>query len=489
MFCLFVEASRASESSYNTVSEDECGACTPVQNVCPDDDIQTITIPEDENFTDSIRTDKSDKCCSNHDSNDPVDSRQSVEGALVHGLHLPLSDDDEFYSLLPDGALDLPSARAGSQDIEYSSDASGHTGSSCTSKQKQFISSADNESNSDGFTSTEFYIDESLPSSITDSLPLKKLHELQILLQEKSTMLDSKETEINKNLEIIMALRTKIDKSDEKNKCMQKVLGQSLTNMKSSIKNLDEQIKNNLVDVASWMKSTTNQIVTKINEFGENKALMTEAKLTSMENDHKIVIEEMKDKLMKRIHSLEKIQFQLQQQSANLVEEKHEKENIIKEHEKKMEELNAEHLTLIDDVQKKMILEQELELEYIREDHQKELATYETQLEITSNEMSEATEKLRNMEKVAETSIEDMRTYFQQEKDEMMKGERRNRIWGNKNNFYMFLIADFRDEHELTIENLNQDHKKELHKCICELKIEIEKRHQEELETTQEQVL
>ena len=52
------------------------------------------------------------------------------------------------------------------------------------------------ELSSEGFSTADFYIDESMPSSMTDSPPYKKIQELQALLNDKISMLDSKEKEL-----------------------------------------------------------------------------------------------------------------------------------------------------------------------------------------------------------------------------------------------------------------------------------------------------
>ncbi len=52
------------------------------------------------------------------------------------------------------------------------------------------------ELSSEGFSTADFYIDESLPSSMTDSPPYKKIQELQALLNDKLALLDNKEKEL-----------------------------------------------------------------------------------------------------------------------------------------------------------------------------------------------------------------------------------------------------------------------------------------------------
>lgn len=52
------------------------------------------------------------------------------------------------------------------------------------------------ELSSEGFSTADFYIDESMPSSMTDSPPYKKIQELQSLLNDKISMLDNKEKEL-----------------------------------------------------------------------------------------------------------------------------------------------------------------------------------------------------------------------------------------------------------------------------------------------------
>ena len=62
--------------------------------------------------------------------------------------------------------------------------------------QPKATSETSPELSSEGFSTADFYIDESLPSSMTDSPPYKKIQELQALLNDKISMLDSKEKEL-----------------------------------------------------------------------------------------------------------------------------------------------------------------------------------------------------------------------------------------------------------------------------------------------------
>ena len=62
--------------------------------------------------------------------------------------------------------------------------------------QPKATSETSPELSSEGFSTADFYIDESLPSSMTDSPPYKKIQELQALLNDKISILDSKEKEL-----------------------------------------------------------------------------------------------------------------------------------------------------------------------------------------------------------------------------------------------------------------------------------------------------
>ena len=433
----------APQSSYTPIPEDECGSQTPIQNSSPnktDDqncgqetstssDIETINVQEDENLlTDSTQTTKAcDKTCSHgdnhvsvHDTSNPPDASSALVADVFPS---PLSDDDEFYSLLPDGALDIPSARAGSQDAEHSSTSSHTASSSNTSKQKIATTPPDNdEMNSEGFMSADFYIDESLPSSMTDSPSSKRLQELQMLLQEKSVMLDSRDKEICKHQEIVVSLQDQVEQIGEKNKCIEKIVEQSIAQMKDSLKGFDDQFKQEHVDLAKWLQSTTEGILQKIVQFDESSSQQTENELVEVKKEHQTIVEEWKEKLNSAEESFSKLEVQLQAKIDNIDELKLEKQNLVEQHSEKMEELRITQTATVDELQKKLILEHELELENTKEVYDGQLNDYELQIEAVNQELQITTEKLRNVEKDLEAGQEDLRVKLQEEKDQLRKG-------------------------------------------------------------------
>lgn len=54
----------------------------------------------------------------------------------------------------------------------------------------------DDLASSEGFTTADFFIDESMPSSMTESAPSKKVAELQLIVQEKTAVIEVKDKEL-----------------------------------------------------------------------------------------------------------------------------------------------------------------------------------------------------------------------------------------------------------------------------------------------------
>lgn len=138
------------------------------------------------------------------DTTDSGDLQKSVEVISSQCSIGPPDDDDdndEFMSLQPEGLPDpvppeessATSSRESRGRKSLDSLAPGVPMLKSDKTKSSTETSPDlEEVNSDGFTTADFYIDESMPSSMTESPPTKKVHELQQLLHEKNVMLSSK---------------------------------------------------------------------------------------------------------------------------------------------------------------------------------------------------------------------------------------------------------------------------------------------------------
>ena len=63
------------------------------------------------------------------------------------------------------------------------------------------------EISSEGFSTADFYIDESMPSSMTESPPYKKIQELQALLNDRCALLENKEKQLTSSREELDEVR------------------------------------------------------------------------------------------------------------------------------------------------------------------------------------------------------------------------------------------------------------------------------------------
>ncbi|CAH1774266.1 unnamed protein product [Owenia fusiformis] len=366
-------------------------------------------------------------------ANSPIEELKSLD-INVHSTELAASPqtDDEQYMTTAFEHVDKPA-------VESTKDKAKIIKQKSPNEQ-----SPDVESLGQDFQTADFYIDESMPSSMTESNS-RRVAELQKAVQEKSSQVEAAEKEI-------LEMRQKLEQVEEKLRLLHDLSEKSSLKLHCDVLSIEKQLQKDTDDFNTFMEHTSTQIIQAITNVEAREAELRRKTLEDVQAQHKSELQKITNDLDLKSGKLEDTERELQSYHEKLNELNEKFENIVVEKEDEIKELAKKYKTELDELSQKLTLEHEIDLDKIRTDFTRDLEIKDNDLKHLTDDLKESQEKVEEMKK----------------ENENIKSE---------------LEDKFKTEKEDIISNLNSEHNTKLERVLEETRSSMHKAHEDELQS------
>ena len=278
------------------------------------------------------------------------------------------------------------------------------------------------EVNSEGFTTADFYIDESMPSSMTESPPTKKMvAELQMVLHEKSAQLDTKERELEQHRRTLEVARQRLSTMEDNFKMLHDVTEKGRLKLKCDVLSIEKQIQRDKDEFNTFMDSVTRRLVEVIEKFETQQNEERCAVSDATKSDYEKRLAEVSEKLEVETQKLHDSQQEIDLYHKQL-KDRDEKYDCL-QHEMATALSDAEENCRleVDDTKKRLILEHEVEMDRVQAELRDELEVTEEQLSQVTSAVAEKEATISALERKLKDVTEKLHSEFQEEKENLRK--------------------------------------------------------------------
>ena len=299
------------------------------------------------------------------------------------------------------------------------------------------------EPSSQDFMTADFFIDESMPSSMTESPSNRRLLELQQSLQDKTSQVESLTRELD-------LCRTLLDKETKKCESLCEATKTRTSDIRTDISQLVKEFnseRDNLVDYIKCVKHTCLNVITK---YLENQEATHEKVLTEVNDKQASVVKELENKLDIESQKLSDAYEEVNVYQQKVLETEKHYESLKEEMDLKVSELERNIEVEKTEISKRLMLEHEIELDKVRSDFIHDIETKDAEIQSLQDNLHEKTT---------------LSTKLQSEKDSLVET----------------LTAELEIQKEKEIEVLNKNHSEKLEEELNSLKDSLIKSHQMEL--------
>ncbi|KAK7099647.1 RB1-inducible coiled-coil protein 1-like isoform X2 [Littorina saxatilis] len=326
------------------------------------------------------------------------------------------------------------------------------------------------------FTTADFYIEDSMPSSITDSPPKprdsgKDRGEMNAALAEKTKRVGELEGEVS-------ALQAKLASQEEKLTSLQSMLNRDVVALRQNLAGIKECVRHSdgervrvvsgaqeaVVGVCASLVASVErekeEVVDREREGSRRTVAGLEAQLQAKSKQ----VDELQQGMLKVSHGIADLNKELQQTRDS--------------HQKETDALREKHTADLQEVTKKNILEVELETDRVRTELQQRLDEWEAELQRLQEELQKSQSQLVQAQEEKERATEALQKEFCREKEELtesLKARHRQAI--------AELQTTFTQEERRKLESTQREHSErkdaEMQKRLQEVEATFEKRMQE----------
>ena len=348
------------------------------------------------------------------------------------------------------------------------------------------------EAASEGFTTADFYIDESMPSSLTESVG-RKLAELQQVIQDKTSQLEHKERELEEQRRSLDQLQPRLLRAQENFQLLHSVIQKGALQLRCDILNMEKQVQREKDDYQTFMDSVTKNLVDTIARFEAEQTSQRNLQLETLVTEHSTKVQKLEESLELEVEKLKDAQSEIDIYDRKLKEKLDELDCLKQDFEKQLGELNGKHEEEINTTKNQMLLEHEVEMEKVRSDLDVEVAKKDQELHdmITLLDVKDKEIEHQKLGKIHEEEVlcekfqkekQEIQTILQLEYNEKLKKSKEileEKFRKSLEEETEKLKKDFEDKLQSETENINKNSEAEKDKVLCEMRAELEKCHTE----------
>ncbi|ELU18827.1 hypothetical protein CAPTEDRAFT_226747 [Capitella teleta] len=276
----------------------------------------------------------------------------------------------------------------------------------------------------EGFTTADFYIDESLPSSMTESARSRKLVELQQSVQEKAVALEFKEAELSEQKAAAEELKCRLNKMNDNFKALREVAEKGALQLKCEVLGLEKQALKERDDMRVCVDNVTRGVVDVISKFQEQQERIREQVVKGLKTEKERLIEEYEAKLELEKERVLDSHRELQLGEAMLSAKIEELDCLQRTTERKIDGMGKKHEEELSEIRKQMMLEHEVELDKMRDEWRRDGEKMELELKDVILQRDQRIEEILKEKEALLAQFEEDKTHCLEElrdKCEIMK--------------------------------------------------------------------
>ena len=332
---------------------------------------------------------------------------------------------------------------------------------------------------SEGFTTADFYIDESMPSSMTES-NTRRVTELQQVIQEKSSLLEVRERELEEQRRAVDELKPKLQKAKESFKMLQDVAEKGTLQLKCELLSLEKQTSKNKDEFQLYMASVTSKLLETITSFEKSQSEQWQNTIDNLKADYDAQQIDWEEKLDLEVQKLHDTQSQLELYDKKLRDKEEEVEQVRTDLTNQMKDLKSKADEEMTQAKSQLCLEHELELEKVQSELTTELESKGSELIRLEEVVEENKETISRLEQELNVLNERLKADFEIEKKaliEKMELQCQEMCKGAEDKCREELMKEL----DTKMHELNLEHKDKLkHECDNVTKT-LQKVHEEEV--------
>ena len=348
---------------------------------------------------------------------------------------------------------------------------SGHSGASAEFE----------ECSSGAFMTADFFIDESLPSSMAESAATKKVAELQMALQEKVLCLEARERELDEQRHLVDSMKPRLATMQEDFTTLKGMVETGTHGLRSDLRSMQKDVEAEKDEFRLFVERATHQLTTAIANFETEKERQQEQLMEEVRSRYAQEKSELETRLSEAGEKVESTQLELESTERRLKEAVEECENARQTTEAKIAELKEEFAAELQQAKSALMLEHEVELEKTVNDMKLELEERDCQVEeaqsLAATILSENTALVTERDLIADG----LRAAFEEEKAEIRRANEAS-LAERLAETERTLQESLKETHSREIERLQSENEEAVKNAITETSKELTVLHETAME-------
>ena len=402
-----------------------------------------------------------------------VDGAADAQMKSVEVLEEKEEDDEEgeFLSLPSDGqqvSLSPPPE----QKLKPPSPAAKHH--TRDTKSSSEPSPDGEEINSEGFASADFYIDESMPSSMTESPPTKRLiAELQQSILAKNNLIESRDRDLEERTNELKLFKERLAQVTEHFHNLHDLANKGTVQLRSEVLSLQDEFRKDKSEFVDYVDQMSAQLVDSITRFQNEQTRLSDEATAALRQQYDDQVTQLTSKLESQNAQLAESAALSERQQTEAAELKQQCEAAQHHLEVKVAEMEVNLKDAVESTRNTLILEHEVELEKVQHDLRCDLELKDKEISELRINVEERERAVLEAQRVKEEELEAALSRFQQEKSEVIKAMTEE-AEGKKTAALEELRTSLEVSHKEAVEQLTSQHGEELEAAKQALKAEHE---------------
>ncbi|XP_067677327.1 RB1-inducible coiled-coil protein 1-like isoform X2 [Haliotis asinina] len=264
------------------------------------------------------------------------------------------------------------------------------------------------------FTTADFYIDESMPSSMTDSPPnkLASANEKVTISQQ----LVEKTQSVAKLEKELVEHQEKLTNSQKQILSFKEIISRDIPKLRELHSDLRKSVLSDKESMSKYIDTSVKSTMTTLTCFHDNVVKMHEVAVNLSKAEHAKAMSVFENKIDELSTSKNELQKEVSNLEGKLQTAATDLEKLKLDYDKENKEMKEKFEEEKDDLIRKHTLEQEVELDKIQSEYKADLDQYEGQVRELTDKLTEAEQKIHLSTAQIEKEVNQLNEKFEKEK-------------------------------------------------------------------------
>ena len=266
------------------------------------------------------------------------------------------------------------------------------------------------------FQTADFYFDESLPSSMTESPPNKHSEKDKPSVSEQ--LIEKTNTILRLEQDLVDS-KQKLSSTQVQLKSLCQKLKEDLPSLHSNLTSLRDSITEEHRTFCDYLKIAQQDIIATTTKYHENVVTANNESMCKLKEDNYKEISKLNNDLESRDDKIKELNTQLSHVQKELVEARNTTEAVRAEMGSKCEELKASFSLQKEDLIREHTLGLEVEMDRLGSEYKSQLELYELDVRRTEEKLLQAEERIKELISEKEQLGETLTQRFLEQKEEI----------------------------------------------------------------------